>query len=112
MSPGTFTNHTLLLDYLNQNDTIAVEIIDAEESDSAMNKKFDWIISTYTQYEMQSSLEFENPRDISQQSIDTVRVISTIHRFCLMLKARYSKQALKCQKEYLPSSQVKVKLNS
>ena len=74
MSPGTFTNHTLLLDYLNQNDTIAVEIVDVEDSDSAMNKKFDWTISTYTQYEMQISLEFENPRDISQQSIDTVRV--------------------------------------
>ena len=86
MSPGAFADHSLLLDYLKQNQTMAVEIIDEEDSDSFLNKKFDWTISTYTHDEMQIALDFENPRDISQQSTDTVKV--TFYETSLLFDAQ------------------------
>ena len=65
MNPKAFTDLSLLLDYLKQSKTMAVEIIDVEDSNSVSNKKFDWTILTYTENEMQIALDFENPRDIS-----------------------------------------------
>ena len=86
MNPRAFTDHASLLDYLKQNKTMAVEIIDVDDSDSVLNKKFDWTISAYTQTEMQIALEFENPLDISQQSVDTVRV--TFYETSLLFDAQ------------------------
>ena len=52
MNPKAFADSSLLLGYLKQNQAMAVELIDEEDSDSLLNKKFDWTISTYTESEM------------------------------------------------------------